>query len=191
MNNETISVGKCEIEFFTEQKPYRGKPSGDREGGEQNGVLRNFRVTSSDELNLMCGLVEWPNAAPEITPIDLLSGLTKHDNLRNRGRMTLLHTSDGNWLASIRALKYNPAKKYFTLHGVSEIELNELLGHNLRDFLLELGALKFGLRSEIDGDTSRTANQLAMVVSPGAIEPLAVAYTVTRALAVIKDFGLD
>ena len=154
-------------------------------------MLRNFRVTSSDELNLMCGLVEWPSAAPEITPIDLLSGLGKHDNLRSRGRMSLLNTRDGNWLAAIRALKYSPVKRHFTLHGVSEVELDDLLGHSLRDFVLELGALKFGTLAEIDDDTSRTANQLAMVVSPGSIEPLAVVYTVTRALAVIKDFGLD
>jgi hypothetical protein len=101
MTNETISVSKCEIEFFTEKKSYRGKPSGDREGGEQTGLLRNFRVTSSDELNIMCGLIEWPNANSEITPIDLLSGLEKHNNLRNRGRMTLDTNGDGNWLATI------------------------------------------------------------------------------------------
>jgi hypothetical protein len=191
MNNETISVSKCEIEIFTEKKPYRGKPSGDRDGGEQSGFLRNFRVTSSDELNLMCGLIEWTNTDPEVTPIDLLSGLGKHDNLRNRGRMILGKDHEGNWVATLRALKYSPAKKYFTLHGVTEGELDELLGHSVRDFLLESGALKFGKKSEIDGDLGRNANQLAMVVAPGDITPLAVAYTVTRALAVIKDFGYE
>jgi hypothetical protein len=189
--NETISVGKCEIEFFTEKKPYRGKPSGDRDGGEQSGTLRNFRVTSSDELNLMCGLIEWPNFAPEISPIDLLSGLGKHDNLRNRGRMALDFDSEGNWVATIRALKYSAEKNYFTLHGVTEPELDELLGHNLRDFVIQLGALKFGTKAETLGDSSRSANQIAMVVPAGSLEPLAVAYTVTRALAVIKDFGLQ
>lgn len=189
MDNETISVSKCEIEIFSEKKSYRGKPSGDRDGGEQTGLLRNFRVTSSDKLNLMCGLIEWPNADPEITPIDLLSGLGKHDNLRNRGRMTLTKNKDGNWVATLRALKYSPAKRYFTLHGVTEDELDEILGHSIRDFLLEVGALKFGKKSEIDGETGRNANQLAIVVAPGHLEPLAVAYTVTRALAVIKDFG--
>lgn len=189
MTNETISVSKCEIEIFSEKKSYRGKPSGDREGGEQTGLLRNFRVTSSDKLNLMCGLIEWPNSDPEITPIDLLAGLAKHDNLRNRGRMSLGRDNDGNWVATLRALKYSPVKKYFTLHGVTEGELDEILGHSVRDFLLELGALRFGKKSEIDGDTGRNANQLAMIVAPGDIEPLAVAYTVTRALTVIKDFG--
>jgi hypothetical protein len=191
MTNETISVGKCEIEIFTEKKPYRGKPASDRDGVEQLGSLRNFRVTSSDELNLMCGLIEWPNSMPEIKAIDLLSGLGKHNELKNRGGMSLVQAKDGNWLAAIRALKYNPLKKYFTLHGVSELELDDLLGYSLKDYLLDLGALRFGTRADIDSDSSRNKNQLAMVVSPGSIEPLAVAYTVTRALAVIKDFGLD
>jgi hypothetical protein len=105
--------------------------------------------------------------------------------------MTLDTNGDGNWVATIRVLKYSPEKKYFTLHGVSAIELDTLLGHSTRDFLLEVGALKFGTKFEIEGDSGRNANQLAMVVSPGAIEPLAVAYTITRALAVIKDFGLN
>lgn len=191
MGNEVISVGKCEIEIFTEKKAYRGKPSGDRDGGEQTGLLRNFRVTSSDELNLMCGLIEWPNSDPEVKPIDLLAGLGKHDNLSRRGSMSLGVNADGNWVATIRALKYNPEKKYFTLHGVNEAELDDLLGHSIRDFVLEVGAIKFGTKSEVDGDTTRSANQLAMVITPGAIEPLAIAYTVSRALAVIKDFGLN
>ena len=189
--NETISVGKCEIEFFTEKKPYTGRPSGDRGGGEQSGTLRNFRVTSSDELNLMCGLIEWSGFGPEITPIDLLSGLGKHSNLRNRGRMALDVDRDGNWVATIRVLKYSAAKNYFTLHGATEPQLDELLGHSLRDFVLELGALKFGTKAETLGDSSRSANQIAMVVPAGSLEPLAVAFTVTRALAVIKDFGLN
>lgn len=191
MNTETISVNKCEIEIFAEKKTYHGKPSGDRDGGEQSGVLRSFRVTSSDELNLICGLIEWAHSNPEVTPIDLLSGLGKHDNLRNRGRMILGINHEGNWIATIRALKYNPAKKYFTLHGVTEEELDGILGHSVRDFLLELGALQFGKKAEINGDLGRNTNQLAMVVAPGDIIPLAGMYTLTRALAVIKDFGYE
>jgi hypothetical protein len=105
--------------------------------------------------------------------------------------MSLEVDSEGNWVATIRALKYSAEKNYFTLHGVSESELDDLLGHNLHDFVLGLGALKFGTKAEILGDSSRSANQIAMVVPAGSLEPLAVAYTVSRALAVIKDFGLN
>lgn len=189
---EAISISKCEIELFEGSKPYLGKPTSERDvATEQTGKLRTFRVTSSDELNLVAGLVEWPTATPEVKPIDLIGGLQKHQALDGRGSMTLGISKDGNWLAPLRVLKYNPDRKYFTLHGASLDEINEYLGQNFDELLLEVGALRVGSRATIDGETNRTANQLAMVVEPGDLRTLAIAYTVTRPLAVINDFGLD
>lgn len=187
-----ISVSKCEIEFIPGSKPYRGKPIAFRkEGVEQTGKLTTFRVTSSDELNLIVGLIEWPDAEPEVAPIDLIAGLQKHNELVNRGRMSIKISQDGKWLVVLSVMKYSPAKKYFTLHGGVLEDVDAYLGHSLKEILLGSGALRFGTRGEVDGDTSRTANQLAAVIEPGDIEALAIAYTITRPLAVINDYGLD
>jgi len=187
----SISVSKCEIEFISGSKPYRGKPVGDRkEGLEQTGTLTTFRVTSSDELNLIAGLIEWESAEPEVVPIDLISGLMKHNELKNRGRMSIKYSHDGKWLVVLSVMKYNPAKQYFTLHGGVLEDIDEYLGHSFKEFLIGSGALRFGTRGEIDGETSRTANQLAVVIEPGDIRTLAIAYVVTRPLAVINDYGL-
>ena len=187
-----ISVSKCEIEFLENSKQFRGKPVSDRKNPtEQVGKLSTFRVTSTDELNLIVGLIEWPNDPPEVRPIDLLGGLQKHNELENRGSISLRHSQDGNWLAPLNVLKFSQAKKYFTLHGATEAEIDSYLGHSFKEFLLEAGALRVGSRAAIDGETSRVANQLAVVVEPGDIQTLAIAYTVTRPLAVINDFGLD
>ncbi len=187
-----ISISKCEIEFLPESKQYRGKPmSAPSDSAEQVGKLTSFRVTSSDELNLIVGLIEWENDDPEVAPIDLISGLQKHSELERRGRMSIKISNDGKWLVVLSVMKYSPAKERFTLHGGVLVEIDTFLGHSFRDFLLESGALRFGTRGEIDGDTSRTANQLAVVIEPGDIETLAIAYTVTRPLAVINDYGLD
>ena len=191
-DNEVISISKCEIELIPGTKTYRGKPISSKGGStEQIADLTTFRVTSSDELNLMVGLVEWPNDPPEVKPIDLLGGLTKHESLARRGSMTLSESRDGNWLAVLKVMKYSPDKGYFTLHGATTEEIDQYLGYNFEELALEMGALRFGSRAEIEGETSRTANQLAMVVEPGDIKSLAFAYTVTRALAVINDFGLE
>jgi hypothetical protein len=193
MNEQlSISVSKCEIEFLPGSKHYRGKPMASRnEGVEQTGKLTTFRVTSSDELNLIVGLIEWENDDPEVAPIDLISGLQKHNELVRRGRMSIKMSQDGKWLVVLSVMKYSPAKQYFTLHsGVLE-DIDSFLGHSLKEFLLGSGALRFGTRGEIDGDTSRTANQLAVIIEPGDIQSLAIAYTVTRPLAVINDYGLD
>jgi hypothetical protein len=187
-----ISVSKCEIEFLPGSKPYRGRPMAARKDGvEQTGKLTTFRVTSSDELNLIVGLIEWENDDPEVIPIDIISGLQKHNELKNRGRMSIKISQDGKWLVVLSVMKYSPAKQYFTLHGGVLEDLDSYLGHSLEEFLLGSGALRFGTRGEIDGDTAKTAKQLAVVIEPGDIETLAIAYTVTRPLAVINDYGLD
>ena len=187
-----ISVSKCEIEFIPGSKTYRGKPVSARNTGtEQSGKLTTFRVTSSDELNLIVGLIEWESSDPEVVPIDLISGLQKHNELKNRGRMSIKVTEDGEWLVILSVMKYNPEKQYFTLHGGRLEDIDDYLGHSLEEFLIDSGALRFGTRAEIDGDTSRTANQLAVVIEPGDLATLAIAYTVTRPLAVINDYGLE
>lgn len=188
-----ISVGGvCEITFDGETKDYRGKPISEKASpSEQTAKLSTFRVTSSDELNLIVGLFEWPSNAPEVRPVDLLKGITKHNELKRRGSISLVPARDGNWLAPLKVMKFSPDRGYFTLHGASENEMDGLLGHSFKDFLLDVGALEFGTRATIDGETGNTRNQLAVKVIPGDLKTLALAYTLTRPVAVIKDFGMD
>lgn len=188
---DPISVGVCEVGFFEKASTYAGKSSGSRsQPDEMVAKLRRFKVESSDELELIAGLLEWPNGDVEVRPLQLLGGLQKHSALDNRGGMSVVPSRDGKWLAPLRVLKFNSERRYFTLHSVAIQEIDALLGHSFSDFLLEIGALRVGSRQVIDGETSRVASQLAMVIEPGDLLTLAVAYTVTRPLAVIHDFGV-
>lgn len=190
--SEVISISKCEIELMPGTKPYLGTPIANRGSSvNQMGELTTFRVTSSDELNMIVGLVSWKDSDPEVVPIDILSGLDKHNELKQRGRMSIGNSKDGNWLVTLSVLKYSAGKDRFTLHGGHLTEINEFLGQDFKALLLEVGALRVGARSEIDGETSKSASHLAAVIKPGDIRTLAVAYTVTRPLAVINDFGLN
>ena len=189
---ESILVSKCEIEFVTGPKPFVGSPIRNRnESTNEQGNLTTFRVTSSDELNMIVGLIEWKDFDPEVVPIDILSGLEKHNELKQRGRMSICKSRDDNWLVTLSVLKFSPDKDRFTLHGGHLSEIDQYLGQDLRALLLKVGALRVGSRREIDDESSKSANQLAAVISPGDIQSLAVAYTVTRPLAIINDFGLD
>lgn len=190
---ESISVGGvCEVTFDGETKDYRGKPVSQKDNpAEQTAKLSTFRVTSSDELNLIAGLFEWPSSAPEVRPVDLLNGIAKHNELKRRGSISLVPAQDGNWLAPMNVMKFNPDRGYFTLHGATEDEMDELLGHSFKDFLLDVGALDFGTRATVDAETGRMRGQLAVKVKPGDLKTLALAYTLTRPVAVIKDFGMD
>lgn len=189
---EAISISKCEIEFIPGIKPYLGNPMANRgSSANQTGELTTFRVTSSDELNMMVGLISWNDSDPEVTPIDILNGLEKHNELMRRGRMSIGRSKDGNWLVTLSVLKYSPSKDRFTLHGGHLNQIDEFLGQDFKALLLEVGALRVGSRREIDGETSKSAGDLAAVIKPGDIRTIAVAYAVTRPLAVINDFGLD
>lgn len=189
---EAISISKCEIEFVPGTKPYLGTPMANRGStANQTGELTTFRVTSSDELNMIVGLISWNDSDPEVKPIDILSGLDKHNELMQRGRMSIGNSKDGNWLVTLSVLKYSPGKDRFTLHGGHLTEINEYLDQDFKALLLEVGALRVGSRREIDGETSKSAGDFAAVIKPGDIRTLAVAYTVTRPLAIINDFGLD
>jgi hypothetical protein len=57
--------------------------------------------------------------------------------------------------------------------------------------MLELGALRVGSRFDIDQETNRRKSYPAMVVPKGQIDSICAAFTVTRALALVKDFGLN
>jgi hypothetical protein len=187
----TIKISKCEIEIFSEEKPISGKPiSMKNVEGDLVGKLRTFRVTSTDELNLVVGLISWPMNMQEVKPIDLLGGLEKHEILGHKGQMEIKMASDGNWLVTLRTLRFNPEKRYFTLVNAPLTEINEFLGSSFKDELERRGVIRFGTKEFIEGDKGRSANQLAMVIEPGNLEAIAVAYTVTRPIAVIKDYGL-
>ena len=188
----SISVNTCEIEFFDGEEDCIGTPTSMRgQSVEIAGKLRRFRVTSLDELNIIVGLTVWDNGDVEVRPLQLVSGLSKHNALDNRGGMSLLRSRDEKWLVPLRVLKFNQERKYFTLQSASLPEIDGILGHSFKDFLTAAGALRVGTRQLIDSETSRSSNQLAMVVEVGDLPTVALAYTVTRALAVIKDNGLQ
>lgn len=191
-DNKVISVSKCKIEFIPEEKTYRGKPMSMRdEANEIVGQLTTFRVTSTDRLDLMTGLIRWPNGDNEIKPIELFHGLEKHQQLERKGQIDIQISRDGNWLVPLRTLRFNPDLRYFTLVNAPVSDIDEFLGESFENLLSSAGAKKFGTRQVIDGETNRNANQLAMVIEPGNIEALAFAYTVTRPLAVIMDYGIE
>ena len=139
----------------------------------------------------MTGLIRWPNGDNEIKPIELFHGLEKHQQLERKGQIDIQIARDGNWLVPLRTLRFNPDLRYFTLVNAPVADIDNFLGESFENLLFSAGAKKFGTRQVIDGETNKSANQLAMVIEPGNIEALAIAYTVTRPLAVIMDYGIQ
>jgi hypothetical protein len=97
---------------------------------------------------------------------------------------------DGNWMVELTALKYPTDGGRPTLKVPTMGELDELVSQDFTELMLALGALKIGTRGEIDAETSRRKNYLAMTVKPNELDSILAAFTATRVLALVKDFGL-
>jgi hypothetical protein len=187
---ESLSVSKIEISFLNIQTPIQDRPTDSEKGSEtQLGSADLFRVESSDGLNAVFGVVTWPNASPEVRIIEFLSGTPSQEDLKSKGRMSVVLSKDGKWLVELRAMQFDKAKGYFILKNFDLTSLDDLIEGNFGGLASSLGALRMGTREDIDQETNKRKSYLAMVVEPGDLKPLAFAFAVTRALTIIKQVG--
>ena len=185
-----LIVGKAQIEFLGAPIPFRGKPiNRDPEAEEiQQGAVSKFRVTTTDELNFVFGIVTWPAADPEVGPIEFIEGLEKYRRLEDAGRASiLLHKN--LWALQLRAMKI-AAKPYYTLNGVSLDELTDMLGSDAATLLKKYGVLDIKTRAELLGDVSSHKNKLILTCMAGDTKAVAVFFCLTRVIPIMFDFGL-
>jgi hypothetical protein len=187
---DSLSVSKIEISFLNIQTPIEDRPTDSEKGGEtQVGTADLFRIESSDGLNGVFGVVTWPNANPEIRIIEFLSGTPSQQDLKSKGRMSVVFSRDGKWLVELRAMQFDKPKGYYILKNYDLASLDDLIEGDFREIASSLGALRIGSRENIDKEVNRRKGYLAMVVEPGDLKPLAFAFAVTRALTIVKQVG--
>lgn len=188
-----IAVGKAEIEFLELGVSFTEKPMSPHKGFEgvvQTGTAAKFRVTTTDDLDMVFGLVDWPNASLEVRHLETIDGLEKYKRLENAGRLGIGVFEDSFWYAELRAMKY-AAKDWATLNQVSIAELGEMLDGDADALLAGAGVLKIGLKADLVGDTSNRKNYLTFTCEVGNKTAVAVAYTLSRVLPIMHDFGLS
>ena len=186
-----LSINKAVVETLDSAVPITEAPvDANAEGQKLAGTASLFRITTSDTLDATFALIQWPGFNPDIRIHAFDAGLEKHERLKSSGRMSILSSRDGNWLVELTALKYSSAKSWPNLRVPSFAELDELAGQSFAELMSELGALSVGTREAVDQETNRRKNYPAMVVPKGEIEAILAAFTVTRVLALVKDFGL-
>lgn len=185
-------MGKSAVELIDGETKYFAKPMAPHENAEseQTGTIQKFRVTTTDGLNHIFGIVSWPAAQPEIISVERISGLEKYKKFEKGGRVSIVETNDGKWLAELKVLKYGN-KDYPTPHTSNWTELDYILGGNAQEALLFSGALAVGSRALIDGETNKNRFNLAVKVRVRDYQALAVAYALTKVLSVMHDLGLS
>lgn len=187
---DSLSVSKIEISFLNVQTPIQDRPTDSEKGSEtQLGSADLFRIESSDGLNAVFGVVTWPNASPEVRIIEFLAGTPSQEDLKSKGRMSVVLSKDGKWLIELRAMQFDKTKGYFVLKNYDLTSLDDLIEGDFRELATSLGALRIGSREEIDKENNRRKGYLAMVVEPGDLKPIALAFAITRALTIVKQVG--
>jgi hypothetical protein len=186
-----VKVGKAQIDFLGEAVPFAGKPMALHSDSpdEQLGVVNKFRVTTTDQLDFVFGVVRWPEANPEVIFFEAIDGESKYESLTHAGRLGVLPNFGDFWLFDLRAMKYNQVTKKTNLAGAVVEKLDVFVDGDSIQVLKNHGALGIGTREQLVGETNKKRNQLAMTCKVDDIEAVAVAFTVTRVLAIMKDYG--
>ena len=190
-NSEPFNISFATIEFIEGEQNFDGTPISSSSKENEVGKLKSFRVTTTDTLVLKVGVVSWPSGSFDVVPFEKVQGLMKHDFLESRGRTSLYVQENGDWLFVLRAFKWNKLQQKPNLADASLQELSELAEEDFEQLLISHGAKAVGTRETLVGETNRNRFQLAMLVEPHNMEAIAAAFTVTRVLAVVKDFGME
>ena len=187
-----MKINRCVIEIIDGVVPIVDKPMSPEVGhlGEQVGSVQKFRVTTTDDLDHVFGLVTWPNARPEVRSVEFVDGLSKYKRLEGAGRWSFIPAGNGQWLGELNIMKYN-GKERPTLCRPSTAELNTLAGGDAEQLILQSGALQVGTREALIGDVSRQRNSPAILVKAGDLKPIAAAFSLTRVMAIMYELGLE
>jgi hypothetical protein len=190
---EKIQVGLATIEWLELDQPYVGKPM---DGGEYEieGICDKFRVTTLDELNMVFAVIRWPSHKPQVSCITKIFGQEKYDRLEDAGRLGIFQTVENEktlWSFELRTMKYGENQLRQTLKQSTLQDLDYLMeGQSALELLNRHGALRVGKRGELAPATaSNRSNELFVIGDAENKDLVAVAFTITRVLAVMKDFG--
>lgn len=188
---ESFNISMATVEILDNEQIFNGTPIASVSKEPEVGKLKTFRVTTTDTLVLKVGVVSWPSGSFDLIPYEKVQGLMKHDFLESRGRTSLYVQENGDWMFVLRALKWNEKQQKPNLADATLAQLNELAEQDFEELLKSCGAKAVGRREELVGETNRNRFQLAMLIEPRNMEAIAAAFTVTRVLAVVKDFGME
>lgn len=188
---EPFNISLATVEILDGEQSFNGTPIAEEAKEPEIGKLKSFRVTTTDTLVLKVGIVSWPSGSFDLIPYEKVNGLMKHDFLESRGRTSLYVQENGDWMFVLRALKWNEKQQKPNLADATLAQLSELAEQDFEELLKSQGAKAVGTREELVGETNRNRFQLAMLIEPHNMEAIAAAFTVTRVLAVVKDFGME
>ncbi len=154
------------------------------------GRMTTYKASTSDISTVIFGVVTWPSELTEVVPVDVLKGSQeKYERLNRAGRMSVDNHGQ-QWVAELKAMKFNHEQGKANLAGATQSELTAFAESEIKGVLSAFGNVEIGTKEELIGETNRNRTKLALRCDSGNTDLIAAAYVVTRVLAILKDFGM-
>lgn len=158
-------------------------------GQEQDGLVQYGRLLTPDGFSGTAGVVTWQDGTVDVRFLDFISGADPYRRLERAGRMSV-QVHDGRWVALLRALRHN-GRDWPTLADVSWQELDELAGSSAEALLTRSDGSRVGTWGELNPAAARYRDTPAISCRENDAESLLIAYTLTRVMPIMKNFGLS
>lgn len=182
-----ITIGAVTVDVQSEPEVLHAEAL--QGGQEQDGLVQYGRIATPDGFSGTAGVVTWQDGAVEVRFLDFLAGPDPYRRLERAGRMTV-QTSGGRWVALLRALRHN-GRDWPTLADVTWLELDLLAGSSAETILTRADGARIGTWGELNSAAARYRDTPAISCNENDAESLLTAYTVTRVMPIMKNFGLS
>jgi hypothetical protein len=186
----SLAIGSVSVEVLEGTSSFTGVPTsqwhGDRLERTGTGVLAN--VSAPDGLRLQVVLVTWPGGEEvSLRQSILLAGPADYQRLEDAGELGPKVVGD-RYVARIRAMKYKLGGRA-GLDAVEWRQLDEWLGADTKQALLDLGATRVGTYGELLPQATRFKSEPAVEVPIQKPDALFAVYALTRVLPIMSAHG--
>jgi len=150
-------IGKAAFELTSMASSYLGTPAG--QSAEAPGEVTTYRVTTTDQLNLLFGIVVWQGFSPEVIPVEFVDGESKYERLANAGRISVIEFGSF-WIMELNAMKFNPVNNRVNLASASLDNLSYFAGTRIESVFQNLEATKSAPANHFTGRQTETGHAL-------------------------------
>jgi hypothetical protein len=180
-----FEIGDLGLDLREQWSPHRGFGM-DR--SEKIGRVSGSVLTGPDDLLMEISYVQWEDGSEEIKATKLHSGPDRFRNIVDRHMMSVREHA-GSKFSEISITKMSQDGRAGKIQGDISI-WNSAAGLNVEKFLIDSGAVRVGTREALEGITNNRRNYIAVQSNLDDIKSPVIAWVLSRALPVYRQYGL-
>lgn len=156
---------------------------------DADGLARTWWLRCGDEILLCLADVAWENGERDVRVLDRGHSPQRYDRLVHGVRLGVQSHGDDRF-CELRQNRMKPGD-WSNLYKATLAELSRGAGLDVREALLDAGALEVGSRSEVLVDDGRRRAESCVLFHGGELRVPAVAYALTRVMPLYNGVTVD